>query len=301
MDRVRLPSGDISLSRVVFGGMRLPDPRHPDPRAIAGLIDHALSLGITTFDHADIYGEYAVEEAFGAGLAAWAGERERIELVTKCDIMLPVAARPAHRLKHYDTSAAHVRESVERSLRNFGTEYVDLLLLHRPDPLLAADETASALTALVESGKVRAIGVSNFAPHQVDLLQSRLDLPLSANQVELSVLATDALGDGSLDHAQQHRYVPMAWSPLGGGGLFTSSAERVVRVRTVLERIAGEADASPGRVALSWVLRHPADPVVVLGTTNPDRITDLARACDLHLGRQEWFEVLEAATGHPVP
>lgn len=299
MDRVHLPHGGVSLSRLVLGGMRLATGGD-DGSAAAELIEHAVSLGITTFDHADIYGGYAVEEAFGRALAAWGGDRESIELVTKCDIMLPVEARPQNRVKHYDTSPTHIRTSVERSLRNFDTEYVDLLLLHRPDPLLAADDTAAALAELVKAGKVRAVGVSNFLPHQVDLLQSRLDIPLAANQVELSVLATGALTDGSLDHAQQHRYAPMIWSPLGGGGLFTSNDARSARVRAVVERIAAESEVSPGVVALSWVLRHPSKPVAVLGTTNPDRLTDLARSCELHLGRQDWFEILEASEGHPV-
>ena len=300
MERVEL-APDVSLSRIVFGGMRIPDPAHPDPKGIATLIEHSVGLGITTFDHADIYGGYAVEEAFGAGLAAWGGRREDIQLVTKADIMLPVDARPENALKHYDTSPAHLTASLDRSLRNFNTEYVDLFLLHRPDPLLAADETAAALAAMVTSGKARAIGVSNFAPHQLDLLRSRLDIPLATNQVELSVLATDALTDGTLDHAQQHRYPPMAWSPLGGGGLFTSDDERPARVRAVLERFARELDTSVGVVALAWVLRHPSRPLAVLGTMNPERLTDLARASDVALGRQDWFAVLEASHGQPVP
>ena len=299
MERVSLPAGDVTLSRIVFGGMRLDGGT--EPRAVAASIDHALSLGITTFDHADIYGGYALEEVFGRGLRAWAGRREDVELVTKCDIMLPVEARPENRVKHYDTSAGHLVASVDRSLECFGTEYVDLLLLHRPDPLLAADETARALTGLVGSGKVRAVGVSNFAPHQVELLQSRLDLPLAANQVELSVLATQALDDGTLDHAQQHRYAAMAWSPLGGGGLFSSEDERPFRVRAVLSRIAEELGTSLGVVALAWTMRHPARPLPVVGTTNPERLRELAHAADIHLGRQDWFEVLEASRGYPVP
>lgn len=301
MQRVPTPVAGLTLSRLAFGAMRLPDPADPDPGRIAGLVEHAVSLGITTFDHADIYGGYAVERAFGAGLRAWGGPRESIEVVTKCGIMLPVDARPGNRLKHYDTSAAHVVASVETSLRALGTEYVDLLLLHRPDPLLDADETAGALTGLVESGKVRAVGVSNFLPHQVDLLASRLDVPVATNQVELSVTATAALADGTLDHAQRHGYPPMAWSVLGGGGLFTADDERSARIRAALRGVGEEAGLSEPATALAWVLRHPSRPVAVLGSMNPGRIADLAAAAEVTMERQHWFEILEAAQGHPVP
>jgi len=301
MERVATPLEGLTLSRLAFGAMRL--PVH-DPARVAELLDHATGAGITTFDHADIYGThgpYAVEEAFGAGLACWNGDRDDLELVTKCDIMLPVEARPGNRLKHYDTSARHVTESVEQSLRNLRTDHVDVLLVHRPDPLMDADETAGALTRLVDDGKVRALGVSNFSPHQVDLLASRLDVPVVTNQVELSVTATGALHDGSLDHAQQHRYPPMIWSALGGGGLFTSDDARAVRIRTALEEVGAAHGLSVGATALAWVLRHPSRPVAVLGTMNPVRITDLAAATHVELDRQEWFTILEASTGRAVP
>lgn len=300
MERVPTPVAGLTLSRLVFGAMRLPNPEQPDPAKIASLIEHALSLGITTFDHADIYGGYAVEEAFGSGLQAWAGERSNLELVTKCDIMLPVPARPANTVKHYDTSAQHVTASAERSLRNLRTDYLDVFLLHRPDPLLNADETAAALTSLVTSGKVRAIGVSNFAPHHVDLLRSRLDVPIVTNQVELSVTATGALWDGSLDHAQQHGYSPMIWSALGGGDLFASTGERPTRIRATLEQVGSEVGLSVGATALAWVLRHPSSPVPVLGTMNRERLSDLAGAVGVPLERQEWFRILEAAQGVDV-
>lgn len=300
MERVPTPVDGLTLSRVAFGAMRLPDPEQPDKAEIAQLIEHAVSLGITTFDHADIYGGYAVEQVFGSGLQAWAGDRSSLEIVTKCDIMLPVSARPANTVKHYDTSAQHVTASAERSLRNLNTDYLDVFLLHRPDPLLDTDETAAALTSLVTSGKVRAIGVSNFAPHQLELLRSRLDLPIVTNQVELSVTATGALWDGSLDHAQQHGYPPMIWSALGGGDLFTCADERSTRIRMALEQVGSEVGLSVGATALAWVLRHPSSPVPVLGTMNPERMSDLATAVGVPLERQEWFRILEAAQGVEV-
>lgn len=298
--RAALKGGEVSLSRLVFGAWRLLDGS-PSAQDIGRLIAASVDLGLTSFDHADIYGGYAVEAAFGEGLAAWGGRRDAIELVTKCDIMLASPARPGNRLKHYDTGAAHIAASVERSLKNFGTDYIDLLLLHRPDPLMDADETARGLEAVVHAGKVRAVGVSNFTPAQFDLLQSRLELPLATNQIECSVLHTTPLTDGSLDHAQQHRYPPMIWSPLGGGALFGGQGEREARLRAALETVAPETDAPDiGAVAIAWLLRHPSRPVPVLGTMKVERLAGLAKALDIELDRQQWFEILRASAGREV-
>lgn len=296
--RITLKGGDVSLSRLVFGAWRLLDqPERPRATEVGRLIAAAVDLGLTSIDHADIYGGYAVEAAFGEGMAAWGGRRDSIELITKCDIMLPSANRPGNRLKHYDTSAAHIVGSVEQSLKNFGTDYLDLLLLHRPDPLMAADETAEALTRLLRDGKLRAVGVSNFTPSQVDLLQSRLAAPLVTNQIEMSVLETAPLFDGSLDHAQQHRYQPMIWSPLGGGALFTGTGARETRVREALAAVDGSDIAA---VAIAWLLRHPSSPIPVLGSMKAERLAGLAKAIDVELDRQQWFAILEASRGQAV-
>ncbi|MGD9507227.1 MAG: aldo/keto reductase family oxidoreductase [Geminicoccaceae bacterium] len=297
--RQQLHSDGPELSRLVWGAWRALKSAETDtPAKLARLIEGCLELGITSFDLADIYGGYQAEALFGAALKEWGGERSRIELVTKCGIGLVGPARPAHRVKHYDSSAAHIRASLESSLRLLGTEQVDLLLLHRPDPLMDADATAEMLARLVQEGKTRAVGVSNHGPTQIELLQSRLPLPLLTNQIELSVLHTAPLVDGALDHAQRHRMVPMAWSPLGGGSLF--DAERP-RVGSVLERLAGEHAVDTGCIALAWLLRLPSRPLPVLGTTRLDRLRGLARAEDLALDRQDWFELYEASLGHPVP
>lgn len=181
--RIALTRDVLSLSRLVFGASRLLDSAaRPDADQVARLIGTAVDLGLTSFDHADIYGHYEVEAAFGAGLARWKGKRDSIELISKCGIMLKSPNRPDNRLKHYDTSAGHIAASVDRSLANLGTDYLDLLLLHRPDPLMDADETATALAGLVKAGKVRAVGVSNFTPSQFDLLASRMPFALATNQ-----------------------------------------------------------------------------------------------------------------------
>lgn len=301
--RIVLTKDGLSLSRLVFGAWRLLDgDARPDAEAVARLIGTAVDLGLTSFDHADIYGNYEVEAAFGTGLARWTGKRDSIELISKCDIMLKSANRPGNKLKHYDTSAAHIVASVERSLTNLGTDYLDLLLLHRPDPLMDADETAGALAGLVTSGKVRALGVSNFTPSQFDLLASRLPFALVTNQIEMSVLKTTALTDGSLDHAQRLAYAPMIWSPLGGGSLFTGKGEREARVRAALAAVAAETGvADLAAIAIAWLLRHPARLLPVLGTMKPERLAGMVKALDISLDRQQWFAILEASEGRPVP
>ncbi|WP_269930543.1 aldo/keto reductase [Aminobacter sp. HY435] len=299
--QIELVNGGPVLSRLVFGAWRLLDDGRPSPEDVARLIGTAADLGLTSFDHADIYGNYEVEAAFGAGLARWGGRREDIQIISKCGIMLKSANRPGNRLKFYDTGAAHIAASAERSLKNLGTDYLDLLLIHRPDPLMDADETAAALEKLVSAGKVRAVGVSNFTPAQYDLLASRLAIPLVTNQIEHSVMETSALIDGRLDHAQRLGYAPMIWSPLGGGSLFAGDGAREHRLRAALTAVAGETGANDiGAVAIAWLLRHPARLVPVLGTMKPARLATLARALDVTLDRQQWFSILEASEGHAV-
>lgn len=300
--RITLVEDGPTVSRLVFGAWRLLDGEAPGAETTARLIATAIDFGLTSFDHADIYGDYRVEAAFGEGLALWGGRRDAIELITKCDIRLKSAHRPENRLKHYDTSAAHIVASVERSLRNLRTDYIDILLLHRPDPLLDADEAAAALAGLVEAGKLRAVGVSNFAPSQIDLLASRLPFPIVSNQIEMSVLHTRPLFDGSLDHAQRLRYAPMIWSPLGGGGLFSRAEAREQAVRAALQEVADKVGASDiAAVALAWLLRHPARLVPVLGSLKPERLAGMVKALDLELDRQQWFAILAASEGRNVP
>lgn len=298
--RIPMAYGDLHLSRIIPGLMRLLEWKLSREQLIAW-INTCIELGMTSFDHADIYGSYQVEAAFGAALAASPGLRDRIEIVTKCDIALISPQRPAHSVHHYNTSRQHIIASAEQSLRNFQTDYLDLLLIHRPDPLMDADEVAAALDELLTSGKVRAVGVSNFTPFQWELLQSRLDAPLVTNQVELSLLFLDALHDGTLDQAQQLRRPPMIWSPLAGGRLFSQNDERAVRVRAALDRIAAAHGVAPDVIALAWVLMHPSRPLPVLGTGNLDRVRASAAALTVALDRQEWFALWEASAGHEVP
>ncbi len=285
-------------SRLILGIWRIGD-WGLSPAEVARLVEGCLDLGIDTFDLADIYHGYQCEAMFGSALRTSPGLRSRMKLISKCGIALVAPDRPMHRVKHYDTSRKHIVASAENSLAQLGVEQLDLLLIHRPDPLMEADEVARAFADLKGAGKVAAFGVSNFQPHQVNLLQSRLDQPLVANQMEVSLLHTDALFDGSLDQAQQLRIMPQAWSPLGGGRLAREPGDSTLG--RVLARLGQELDATPEQVAIAWLLLHPAQIHPLLGTGRLARVRAMVKAQDLVLDRQAWFELLEAALGREVP
>lgn len=269
------------------------------PAGVANLVEGCLDLGIDTFDLADIYHDYQCEEQFGAALAASKSLKSRIRVISKCGIALVTPNRPLHRVQHYDTSCAHIVASVEHSLTALGLETLDLLLIHRPDPLMDADDVAKAFEQLKRSGKVLAFGTSNFLPHQFNLLQSRLPEPLVANQVEISLLRTEALFDGTLDHAQERRTVPQAWSPLGGGRLSREPSQSALG--RVLTRLSKDLGASPEQLAIAWLLRHPAGIRPILGSGQLAHIRPLTAAQNIDLDRQSWFELLEGARGYKVP
>lgn len=295
-----IPNGP-TLSRTICGVMRLHQWGYTGER-LRAFIAECLDLGVTTFDHADIYGDYQCEAIFGEALAAEPGLRARMELVTKCNIMLVSDRFPENRIHHYDSSKAHILAAAERSLRNLHTDYLDVLLIHRSDPLMDADKVAEALTALVESGKVRHAGVSNFSPAKFDLLASRLSFPLVTNQIELSVLHMDPLHDDTLDQLQRLRVAPMAWSPLGGARLFNSSEAQAQRVRSALAEVGTQlGGASLDQVALAWLHRIPGNVLPVLGTGNIDRIRGAVAAEVLEMDRRQWFAIWEASAGHEVP
>lgn len=300
--RVKMAPGGPEVSRLVYGVWRLlKDPEGFEAQRVLEKIQACLDCGITTMDHADIYGNYRVEEAFGAALKASPGLRQRLELVTKCGIMLVDPARPENRLKHYDYSRQHLISSVERSLSNLGTDYLDVLLLHRPSPLLDPDEVAEALHLLIGQGKVRHVGVSNFTPAQFDTLASRLQVPLVTNQLELHPLRLAPFQDGTLEHCMQRRIAPMAWSPLAGGRLLEGLGATESRVQTALSRLRLKYKADLAQLAYAWLLRHPARIIPVLGTNNLKRISTAARALSIQMEQQDWFEVWTAASGAEVP
>jgi predicted oxidoreductase len=296
MDRVKV--GPLELSRIVYGMWRLGDDDDTSPKRVQAKIEACLAQGITTMDQADIYADYGAEQIMGDALRAAPDLRDRIEIVTKCDIIAPVGRYADRRVKYYDTSAHHITASVEHSLAAMGIDVIDLLLIHRPDPLMHHEETAHALDTLVAAGKVRAVGVSNFKRHDWSLLQSAMETPLATNQVELSVLHNTPLTDGEVAWMQEKAVPIMAWSPLAGGRLFGPEG---AAVREVLTRVGQEAAVGPEAVAVAWLLRHPALILPVMGTNNLRRIKGLGDALKVTLDRQTWFEIYTAALGHEVP
>jgi len=286
-----LPPG---ATRLALGTMRLLDWGR-GPGELAAFLGQAADLGLAVLDSADIYGGGAVEPALGAAFRQAPGLRERFRIVGKCGIRLVSDGSPPATVKHYDTSRAHVRARVEGSLRALGTDRLDLLLIHRPDPLMDADELADTLMELRAEGKIRSLGVSNFLPAQADLLQSRLPGPLAAHQIEASLWHPEPLLDGTLDHAQAQRMLPMAWSPLGGG------REPSTALAAALVTQGAPLGLSSAQVALAWLARHPSGILPVLGTGRLDRIREAVAAMACVLDREAWFGLLEAARGRPVP
>jgi predicted oxidoreductase len=296
MERMKLHAQGQEFSRMITGVWRWSNLAY---QQILTLIEKSVDAGITTFDHADIYGDYSCEEQFGKTLNENSSLRRKIQLVTKCGIKLLSEKRPQHRVKHYDTSKEHIVNSVEQSLKNLSTDYLDLILLHRPDPLMHPEEVAEAFGLLKQNGKVLHFGVSNFTPPQFEMLQSYVHDPLVTNQVELSLFQHQALFDGTVDVLMKHRVSPMAWSPLGGGKFFSSSGGDDA-VNIPLEKMASQYKCSVSQLLLAWLLRHPAGIFPILGTTNPDRIAEGAGAINIKLDRQDWFEMLKVVTGHDV-
>lgn len=290
-----------AFSRLVYGVWRLADDADTSPAHVGAKIAACLDQGITTFDHADLYGGHRCEALFGEALRAQPGLKREMQLVSKCDIAIPGPWAPQRRLKYYDTSAAYIRASAERSLQLLGVERLDLLLIHRPDPFMDADETGAALDALVDAGLIGAAGVSNFLPHDVALLQSRMKHPLVTNQIELSLAARAPYTDGQLAYAQQQRMKPMAWSPLGGGALLDAAHPVGARVLPALQRIGAAQGVDADAVALAWLLAHPAGIVPVAGTNRLDRIARLTDAFRVTLDRETWFELWTLAEGREVP
>jgi len=264
------------------------------------LIDACYDEGVTTFDHADIYGAHTTEAEWGAAMQNAQVPRDKIQIITKCGIMYPSSHRTHIKQKHYDTSHGHIIHSVENSLRNLKTDYLDLLLIHRPSPLMDPDEIMKAVDNLKKSGKVRDFGVSNFTPSQMLLVNSTCDLV--ANQVEISLFELSAFLDGTLDNCMLYDLIPMAWSPLGGGSLFspTSSVELLTK-RERLARVAAKYDWTIDEMVYLFLLHHPANIRPVVGSSKIERIKVAVDSCHTIISDAQWFEIWTAATGEKVP
>ncbi len=296
MQRVKL-SDTLEMSRLVYGMWRLGDDSDTSAAHVEAKIQACLDQGITSFDQADIYGDYGAEAVLGNALRANPALRAKMEIVTKCDIVAPVGRYSDAKVKYYDTSRAHILKSVETSLTEMAIGHIDLLLIHRPDPFMDHHETGAALDEVVASGKVGAVGVSNFRPWDWTLLQSAMKTPLVTNQIEISLGQIGPFTNGDLAFHQQHGQPVMAWSPLGGGLLMAGNPP----VGIVADEIAAEFGVDRAAVAVAFLLAHPAGILPVMGTNNLSRIKTISDALKVNLDRESWFRLYEAALGHEVP
>jgi len=295
MERISL-NKEVSLSRIVYGMWRLGDDKNTSANHVRAKIDASLDQGITSFDQADIYGGYEAEEILGNALSG-STLRNKMEIVTKCDIIAPVGRYADARVKYYDTSRAHILASVDHSLRLMGIDHIDLLLIHRPDPLMDHHETGAALDEVIASGKVRSVGVSNFRHYDWELLQSAMKNQLVTNQIELSVLAHDSFVNGDVAFHQRIGTPLMAWSPLAGGALFSGDHPDIM---SALSNVALQNNVDETAVAIAWLLAHPSRILPVLGTNSIERIKGMSAALDVKMDRQTWYEIYTAALGREV-
>lgn len=263
--------------------------------AMMELMHHCLELGISTFDHADIYGGYTTEADFGNAFKDSKISREKIQIISKCGIQM-VSENRNTKIKHYDYSKDQIVGSVERSLKNLMTEYLDLLLLHRPSPLMNPEEISEAIHSLKEAGKIRAVGVSNFTPPQIKMLEDFISV--SVNQVEFSLTHNKIFYDGTMDDCIAHKRTCMAWSPLGS--FFKADDKKVTRIKKVMQALQEKYSATPDQLLLAWLLKHPAKIAPVVGTTSKERLQKSVEATNIDLGLEDWFLLLEASTGHEV-
>jgi predicted oxidoreductase len=287
----------LGLSRIVAGMWRMTE-WDMTPQQRLAFIEQCIALGVTSFDHADIYGGYGVEGLFGEALALKPSLREQIQIVSKCGIKLISGRRPTHTIQHYDTSSAHIVASVENSLKELRTDYLDLLLIHRPDPLMDFDEVANTFQRLRSEGKVKEFGVSNFSRHQFETLNKRV--PLATNQVEFSPLHLEPMFDETFDGLQDMGVQPMIWSPLGGGRLFTAGDEQGERLRLKIKEVADELNRPFASVVFAWIMQLPCRPVPLTGSGRIESIEVAVEATQFALSRPQWFEILRAARGHEV-
>jgi predicted oxidoreductase len=259
------------------------------------LINICIENKITTFDHADIYGGYTTEEQFGKAFSESKISREKLQLISKCGIQLEGSR--TNKIKHYDYSKEYIIWSVENSLKNLQTDYLDVLLLHRPSPLMIADEIAEAVEKLKSEGKIIDFGLSNFTTSQTELIRSKTEV--SYNQIQFSATHYEAMLDGSLDYMQTHDIRPMSWNPLGT--VFREDIEQTRRLKKLLVQLVEKYGVGSDTILLSWILKHPSKIIPVAGTVNIARIQALMKAVELPLNNLDWFAIWTESMGNKVP
>ncbi|UOE39785.1 aldo/keto reductase [Chryseobacterium suipulveris] len=286
----------MDYSEIIVGCMRwgIWGANHNE-REVQKLIEISLEENLTTFDHADIYGNYTTAKLFGDTFAEMKIDREEVQLISKCGIEMPCSNR-GFQIKSYNYSKEHIISSVENSLRNLQTDYLDLLLLHRPSPLMNPGEIATAFGVLRSSGKVLDFGVSNFSTSQFDLINDLF--PLTTNQVEISINHTNSFYDETLEQMMRKKLKPMAYSVMGN--YFTEKSEQNSRIGKILDELCQKYGAEENQLLLSFILKHPAKILPVIGTSKSENIQKLKQSLNINLEREDWFRLLEASKGKEV-
>ncbi len=298
LEQVEMIPNGVKLSELVQGYYRMGN-WGVDSQSLLSFINQHIEMGITTVDHAHVYGSPPCEETFGNALKLEPNLRDRIEIITKFGIVS--TKKTVSGVGYYKSNKSYIIESLETSLRRLKTDYVDVFLMHRPNILMDADDVAAAFYQLHKQGKVKHFGVSNFSVSQFNLLQSRLSAPLVTNQIEVNPVNLWATEDASLEHAQQIRMRPMAWSLMAGGRLFKEDSEKNLRLRSVLQNIAEEIGASSiDQVIFAWVKHLPSKPISIIGSGNIERVKAAVTSLKLKLNDEQWYQIWTASKGHGV-
>ena len=284
----------MNLSRIISGTMNwgVWGVNH-SKQDICKLILESFDSGINSFDHADIYGGYTTEQSFGDAFAETGINREDVFFISKCGIIYPSEKLPV-KTKHYDYSEDHINKSVDNSLKNLRTDYLDCLLLHRPSPLMDISIIADTLTRLIKSGKIKSFGVSNFTANQMDMFKGKVEILY--NQINLSLTHLDHMFDGTLEYMQANNILPMAYSPLG-----SYFKEEKGKIKEVVDKLKNKYDCTDYQLLISWLLKHPSKVYPVVGTTKSDRIKSTLESLKIEIDLIDWFELLEASIGKRVP
>lgn len=286
----------MKLSKIIAGTMSWGIwDKNLSMKEMAHLMNLFVENQITSFDHADIYGGYTTEAAFGEALKLSPLKREQIELISKCGIQYAVESRN-NRIKHYDYSKKYIVWSVENSLKNLQTDYLDVFLLHRPSPLMQADEIAEAVSMLKKEGKIKQFGVSNFTPSQMQLIHQKTKIEY--NQIQFSATHFSPMTDGTLDFMQTNQITPMAWNPLGT--VFREDSEQTRRLKKLFVRLVEKYEVGADLLLMSWILQHPSGVLPVAGTVNAGRIQLLKKSTEIKLDLQDWFEIWVESKGSKV-